>query len=147
VRGRLPIAASRTTPSTAGLALFLYALVLHPLMAMLAGRPIEAAEVFAIAPDPTAIATLGLVLMVRGGPATWLLIAVPSGWCLVSWATLYVMGALEAWVPLAAAGIALAARLAIAAGSGSATGRQPCAPKGSMTRFYWPGLRPPPERL
>jgi hypothetical protein len=65
-------------------------------MAMLAGRPIEAAEVFAIAPDPTAIATLGLVSMAPAGPAAWLLLAVPLCWCVASGATLHAMGAPEA---------------------------------------------------
>ena len=57
--GRLRFAARRSVPSVAGLALFLYALVLHPLVPKLSGRPIQSAEVFGIAPDPTAIATLG----------------------------------------------------------------------------------------
>jgi hypothetical protein len=76
-----------------------------------------------------------------------LLIVVPLGWCVASWATLYAMAAPEAWIPLTAAGIALTARLANTSGSRSATDRQACAPEGSTTRFYWPGLRPPPERL
>jgi hypothetical protein len=71
LRGRLHIAASRSVPSTAGLALFAYALFLHPLVATLAGRPVRAAEVFGITPDPTAVATLGLMSMVSGGVATW----------------------------------------------------------------------------
>ena len=94
----------------AGLGIFFYALAIHPLVAVFAGRPFVAAETFAIAPDPTAIATLGLLVMRSGGAVTWALTAVPLGWCIVSWATLRAMEASEAWVPLTAAGIALAAR-------------------------------------
>ena len=109
-RGGRHVALTRTVPSIAGIALFLYALVAHPFVAILAGRPLEAAEIVGIAPDPTAIATLGLVAMMSGG-AAWALMAVPLGWCVVTWATLRTMGAPEAWIPLAAAGIAVAARL------------------------------------
>jgi hypothetical protein len=93
-----------------GLGLYLYALVLHPLAAVVAGRPIQAAEVFAIAPDPTAIATLGLVSMAQGR-AAGLMMVIPVLWCLVSAVTLYAMGAPEAYVPLAAAVIAITARM------------------------------------
>jgi hypothetical protein len=97
------------TRGVIGLSLYLYALVLHPLVAVLAGRPVQAAEVFGIAPDPTAIATLGLLAMARG-QAAWPLLAVPVLWCLVSAITLYAMGAPEAVIPIAAAALAVAAR-------------------------------------
>ena len=111
LRGRLHVAANRTGRGVVGLALFCYALVLHPLIAILAGRPVQAAEVFGIAPDPTAIATLGLVAMMSGGSATLLLLIVPLAWCIVSWATLHALGSPEGWIRLAAAGLAVAARL------------------------------------
>ena len=110
-RARLHIAAMRTVPSMAGLAIFLYALVLHPFVAMLAGRPVQAAEIVGIAPDPTAIATLGLLSRVSVGTLTWMLLAVPLGWCIVSWMTLRTMGAPEGLIPLTAAGITVLARL------------------------------------
>ena len=94
-----------------GLALLLYALVLSPFVAVLAGRPFRAAEVFGIAPDPNAIATLGVVSMASNGTAAWSLLVVPAAWCLVSGATLYTMGAWEGWIPLTAAVLALASRL------------------------------------
>ena len=80
-------------------------------MAKLGGRPIQAAEVFGIAPDPTAIATLGLLATASPKGAAWLLVGVPAAWCLASWATLHTMGAWAGWIPLAAVGLALAARL------------------------------------
>lgn len=111
LRSRLQFAVNRTVRSMAGLALFLYSLALHPLVAKLAGRPIQAAEIFGIAPDPTAIATLGLVSIGAGGAVAWPLLAIPLAWCLVSWATLHTMGAPEGWIPLTAAGLAIASRL------------------------------------
>jgi hypothetical protein len=103
VGGRLRWSFSRTGRGLAGLGLFLYALVLHPLTAVLMGRPIRGAEVFGIMPDPTAIATVGLVLM-AAGRWSWLLLVIPLAWCLAGWLTQYGMGAAESWVLLAAAG-------------------------------------------
>ena len=111
LRDRLRFAADRNIPGVIGVALFVYALALHPFVAKLGGRPMQAAEVFAIAPDPTAMATLGLLATASPKGAAWLLLVVPMAWCLASWATLNTMGAWEGWLPLAAVGIALTARL------------------------------------
>ncbi|MEK0082338.1 DUF6064 family protein [Benzoatithermus flavus] len=111
LRGRLRFALAPTAPSAIGLALLAYALVLHPLVAGLAGRSIRATELFAITPDPTAIATLGLVLLAGSGAVAWPLLVLPLVWCVLSWATLHTMGAPEGWIPLAAAGLAVAGRL------------------------------------
>ena len=97
-------------PGFIGLALALYALFLHPLTAVLAGRPIQAAEVFGIAPDPTAIATLGIVSMMHRRNA-WPLLVIPMLWCMASALTLYVMAAPEAFIPLAAVAVAIAGRI------------------------------------
>ena len=91
-----------------GWALLLWALCLHPLLAWAAGRPWTQAEVFGLAPDPTAIATLGALLLLRGQTAVarWLgrlLWPVPVLWCLASAATLWTMGSALGWVPFAAA--------------------------------------------
>jgi len=96
----------------AGLALLLWSLLLHPLLAGLAGRPWMQAEFVGLAADPTAIATLGLLLLLRGprGPlrALW---ALPSAWCALSAATLWTMGSAQGWEPFAALLLAgLAAR-------------------------------------
>jgi hypothetical protein len=94
-----------------GFGLVVYAVVLHPLTAPLAGRPPGGAEIAGIAPDPTAIATLGLVALMPRGVAGWLMLVAPLLWCLVSGATLLTMEAWQGAVPLAALAIALAARL------------------------------------
>ena len=102
----------------AGLALLLWALLLHPLLAGLAGRPWTQAEFVGLASDPTAIATLGLLLLLRGprGPmrALW---ALPLAWCVLSAATLWTMGSAQGWVPCAAL---LLAGLAARRGRGAA---------------------------
>ena len=110
-RGDLHVAARSAVPSIVGLAIFLYALIGHPFTAVLGSRPFQAAEIVGVTPDPTAMATLGLLLLVAGGALTWALLAVPLVWCIVSWATLRAMEAPEAWVPLTAAGLAVAAKL------------------------------------
>lgn len=92
--------------AVAGLALWLLALVAHPLLAWLQGRPWLQAEVFGLAPDPTAIATLGLWLLLRPGArvVTWAWRAAgvwALAWCALSAAMLATMGSGQAWVPVA----------------------------------------------
>jgi len=84
-----------------GLALFLFALLLQPLLGLFAGRPVSQAEVFGVMPDPTAVAALGLVL--AADRMRWLLLLVPVLWCAVAGATLWTMGAPAFFVPPAAA--------------------------------------------
>lgn len=111
VKGRLSLTPNWAVRRFVGFFLLLYALLLHPMVPLLAGRPIQSAEVFGLTPDPTAIATLGVITMAGQGPAAWLLLLVPLAWCLVSSTTLLTMGAPEGFVPLIAAGLAFAARI------------------------------------
>lgn len=111
MRGRVHFEVSRSASGAAGFMLLLYALTLHPLLATLVGRPFAAAEVFGTAPDPTAIATLGVIMMASGRGWVRLLLIVPLTWCLVSWATLHTMGAPEAWIPLTSAALAAVSQL------------------------------------
>ncbi|MFO1062173.1 MAG: DUF6064 family protein [Dongiaceae bacterium] len=90
-----------------GLGLFVAGLLAYPLLAPAGGRPIAAMELFGVMPDPTAVATLGLLLMAAARRAV-LLMLVPAAWCLAGGATLYAMGSSQAWLPLAAAALALA---------------------------------------
>ena len=92
----------------AGRALLGWALLAHPLLAALDGRPWQQAEAFGLAPDPTAIGTLGWLLLLGGHGTLWV---VPLLWCAVSAATLATMGSVQALVPFAAALLALAAAL------------------------------------
>lgn len=95
-----------------GFGLLAYALVGHPLLAPLAGRPVSAAEVFGLAPDPTVIGTLGLLMIAhsslnRRTALLSLALVIPILWCGVSWITLDTMDAWESWAPAVAALIAV----------------------------------------
>lgn len=97
-----------------GLLIVAAALLAYPLLTLAAGKPWTQAEVFGLAPDPTAIATLGFLLQVqaRASAVGWLLRALWAlalAWCALSAATLLTLGSAQGWVPLAAA---LAAGLA-----------------------------------
>lgn len=81
----------------AGLVLLLGGLLVYPLLAPLAGRPWGQAELFGIAPDPTAVVTLGVLLAGRG---RWWLWPIPLLWCVASSMTLVEMDAGQAWAPL-----------------------------------------------
>jgi hypothetical protein len=97
VRGRLVF-----ERRPAGLAIFLFALVVQPLIGVVLGRRWSQVEIFGVAPDPTAIATLGLLLLATGR-VRWELMVVPLFWCAISGATLLSMKAPDAWIPLVAA--------------------------------------------
>jgi len=91
-----------------GLGILLFAIAIHPLIAPLAGRPWTQAEIFGLAPDPTAIATLGILL--AAGEARWHLLLIPLLWCALSGLTLWTMEQPETPViPILAATMAVLA--------------------------------------
>jgi hypothetical protein len=98
-----------------GLAIFFYALAIHPLIPPLTGRPITQAEFFGLAPDPTALATLGILLAAERAPLH--LYAIPDWWCVITGLTLWAMESPEALLPpvLALLALALAMPKALAA--------------------------------
>jgi hypothetical protein len=102
VQGRLSFQPHRDWISRAGLMLLLFALVGQPLVGPLIGRDWRQAEIFGIAPDPTVLATLGILLIADGRPPRGLMI-IPLIWCVLSGATLWTMNAPDAWVMLVAA--------------------------------------------
>jgi hypothetical protein len=81
--------------------------VLQPLIGPLLGRAWAGVELFGLAPDPTATATLGLLLVAE---ESWTLWVVPTLWCLAGGATLWAMAAPDAWVTPALATVALVTR-------------------------------------
>jgi hypothetical protein len=95
--------------SAAGIGLVVFALIVHPLIGPLVGRSWSQIEIFGVAPDPTVIATLG-VLVLASGASTWLLLPIPILWCLLSGATAWTMHSVDAAVMPVAAAFALAAR-------------------------------------
>ena len=111
-RQRLSFRAPRDAAGLLGIALFILSLTFYPMLAPLAGRPWRQAEVFGFAPDPTAIATLGLLLLTEGRPR-WELLVIPMLWCSISGATLWAMGSAEALVPSLAALLVLVASTVI----------------------------------
>lgn len=105
VRGRLAL---RPAPGiSVGIGLYAFAVCAYPLLALASGRTWLHMEVFAMAPDPTAVATLGLLAATSRMP--WLLLPIPLLWCAISGATLLTMTAPDAWVAPAAAVLALLA--------------------------------------
>lgn len=108
VRGGLRYRASRSASSVLGVALIVLAVVFYPFLALLLGRPWRQAEVLGVFPDPTAIATAGLLLLTDGSLRRRLLI-VPLLWCGIAGATLWAMGSPEALIPPLTALLVLAA--------------------------------------
>jgi hypothetical protein len=106
VRDRLRFPAGAEAARIGGLGLFLFALIAYPLIGPLAGRPWTQVEVFGVVPDPTAIATLGV--LVAAQRPHWLLLAAPLIWCAISAATLRTMQSPDAMVVPVAAALALA---------------------------------------
>jgi len=96
-RRRLRFGDVRSARGRAGLGLLAFAIVLMPIIDPVLGRGWIHSAVFGVMPDPTAVATLGLLLVTeRPG---WLLAPIPLLWCLVSGATLLALGSPEAWIP------------------------------------------------
>jgi uncharacterized protein DUF6064 len=98
-----------------GVALFLFALVIQPLIGPLLGRSWSQLETFGIAPDPTVIGTLGFLLLMRGR-TRWASFTIPIIWCFITGTTLWTMHAADALIAPTAAiltllGIAAKARL------------------------------------
>ena len=108
IRGRLRFGWRQDAAGILGTALLVLSLLLYPALAPLLRLGWRQAEVFGVAPDPTVIATLGLLLLAQG-PPHWGLLAVPVLWCLVSGLTLVAMGSPEALVLLSAALLAVVA--------------------------------------
>jgi hypothetical protein len=111
--------ASRRLRAGGGLALG--AVAAYPLLGLADGRNLASAEVFGLMPNPTAIATLGLLANER--PALrWLLFPIPVAWCAIAGATLWTMGTSSWWVPPVAAATAIAIALRTPSGAGTRAG-------------------------
>jgi hypothetical protein len=105
------LAVDRRRPSDwIGYLILGFALVGQPLLAPLQGRGWASSEVFGITPDPTAMATLGVLLLTRGKFLPWLL-PIPVLWCLVSGMTLQTMGEPQAWALYGVLALAAAAEI------------------------------------
>ena len=96
-----------------GASLCAWALLGYPLLAPVFGRPWLQSESFGLTPDPTAIATLGVLLLCASGVSRvtrWLhrlLWVLTTAWCALSMVTLWTMGSARGWVLLVAVLVAL----------------------------------------
>jgi hypothetical protein len=82
VRGRLQIKLAADARSAAGLLAIAYAMLGYPLLGFALGHVYPAAPAFGVAPCPTTIFTLGMLLLARpAAPA--LLFAIPLAWTAV----------------------------------------------------------------
>lgn len=95
---RLHIRSQRDWRGHLGLGLLVFALFIQPWLALLLfGRPWREAGLFGLAPDPTALATLGLLLLLRPlAPFAWMLWPIPLLWCLVGATTQWTLAAATA---------------------------------------------------
>lgn len=91
---------------SAGLGLVLFAVFVEPLSGLFLGRPLRQIELFALTPDPTVVATLGVLVAVRP-ERRWLLLIIPVLWCLFTGLTLLAMSARDWWIAPAAALLAI----------------------------------------
>jgi hypothetical protein len=90
-----------------GVFVLLGALLAMPATAYLTGRDWMQAELFAMTPDATALATLGLLLLTKDRVAVWLVV-IPVAWCIVTGATLWALEAPEALILPAGAMLTIA---------------------------------------
>jgi hypothetical protein len=100
VRGGLRLRPATDAAGKIGIILLAVSVVLYPVFAALAGRGWRESEVFGLAPDPSVIGTLGVILLAE--PPRWALLVAPILLVAVNGATLWAMGSPERWVMLAA---------------------------------------------
>ena len=80
-----------------GVFILLGALLAMPATALITGRGWIQTELFAMTPDATALATLGLLLLTTDRAAAWLVV-IPVAWCFITGATLWALEAPEAMI-------------------------------------------------
>ncbi|MBT6093363.1 MAG: hypothetical protein HOH04_00670 [Rhodospirillaceae bacterium] len=88
IQGIALVLAARDGTDRSGLVLLALAVVIHPLIGLITGHAWPTTGLVGTAPDPTAVASLGLALMWRGW-RYWGLAIIPAFWCLVSVATAF----------------------------------------------------------
>lgn len=106
-------------PGRVASGLLVLALALYPALAMLPGRTWRQSEWFALAPNPTMLAALAVVVLAlwcseglrRPGRTGALLLPLPVAWCALAGATAWVLGAAEWWLLPAAALLVCAVRV------------------------------------
>lgn len=88
VHPRSAVPSTRPELRRIGLALAAAGVLVYPWAGLLADRPWGQAEVFGLMPEPTALATLGLLLATDAARRAWLAV-IPLVSLIVGWATLW----------------------------------------------------------
>ena len=88
----------RSPMAWVGAAITLVGLVGYPLITSVGGHGWSGAEVFALHPEPTALVTLGIALVVRVGVRAALAVVIPLLWIGIAALTLVALQAPWAWV-------------------------------------------------
>jgi hypothetical protein len=101
--GRRRVRFQRDVFGWSGLSLALFALLVYPWLGWLAGHGWPRAAVFGVAPCPTVIFTLGMLLLVEGR-APFALAAIPVLWSLIGGSAVFLLGIPED-ISLLAAGV------------------------------------------
>ncbi|NGX16332.1 MFS transporter permease [Wenzhouxiangella sp. XN24] len=97
----------QSLPRAGGLVLAGFGVLAYPAIAPLSGFAPFQAETFGVHPDPTAVATLGILLVGLRGFGLWLAVSIPALWCVVTGLTLHVLNAAWGQIPPAVAVLAL----------------------------------------
>ena len=101
VRGRLAFRLRTDASGWCGIAFILIAMVIYPLTAHLLGHGWPQTALFGVAPCPTAIFTLGVLLLAHGR-TPWHLMAIPLLWALIGGTAPFLLGIVEDLFLLAA---------------------------------------------
>jgi hypothetical protein len=110
-RGDLAFRLRASLAGWSGLGLMLFALAIYPLLGGFAGRPWSSVAWFGVAPCPTVIGTIGLLLLIDGPPPLGLM-AVPLLWALTAGAAAWFLAMPEVLMlpAIAVAGLILMLR-------------------------------------
>jgi len=111
VRGRLRFGVHRSLQQRAAYVIVAAALAGVPLAEWLAGREWRQLEWFGVAPDPTVIGTLGMLLLASHKPP-WATLVIPLLWCGVNGAFQWALGLRDALALPLTAVLVLATQLA-----------------------------------
>jgi hypothetical protein len=105
VLGDMRFEFGRNFRSIAGVTIIVYAMVIYPMFGVWAGHDLMAGPMFGVAPCPTTIFTIGILLLARGRWIAWLSI-IPFLWSLVGLAAALQLGILEDFgLPVAGAAL------------------------------------------
>jgi hypothetical protein len=110
-RPGVSIRLGRDFRSVAGFTFIAYALLIYPALGLRTGHGLLGGPMFGVAPCPTTIFTIGLLLLMRGQAVAWLSI-IPLLWSLIGLAAALQLGMFED-LALPVASLALAAVLAV----------------------------------